>query len=562
MSYLPFARKWRPQDFEGVIGQEHITTTLKNAISLKRVHHAYLFAGPRGIGKTSTARILSKALNCEKGSSPMPCNKCDPCREITNARSMDVIEIDGASNRGIDEIRNLRESVKFSPSKGPYKIYIIDEVHMLTTEAFNALLKTLEEPPPHVKFIFATTAPHKLPATILSRCQRFDFRRISISEIIAKLKEVAGKENLDIEDEVFLYIAKSSDGSMRDAEGILDQVSSFSKGKVRSKDVIEALGMIDQETLSRCADLIINKDTQKAIHLIGDILNSGKDAKEFLFEVLEHFRNIMIAKVDASSEELIELPKEAIELIKKQSLSLSQGDIFYIIDTISNSVKMIKQNLPERIVLELCMIKLTSRDSISSIEELLSKLPQVMAAPSVSKDIPPVSNNPVRKTGENLQQSISKKIQESVKHFVKPEKSVDSSPQDSKLVVDIDRVKNAWPILVKAMAVKKMSISSYLAEGIPDSVKGNIIFVAFPRELNFHREVLEEKHNKDSVESVLSQILDVRIKLQFISSDIKLKESGSETPQISREELRKKEPIIDTALNLFGGKIMRSTGDM
>ncbi len=283
MSYLPFARKWRPQDFDEVIGQEHITTTLKNAIALKRVHHAYLFTGPRGIGKTSTARILSKALNCDKGPLAKPCNKCASCQEITNGSSMDVIEIDGASNRGIDEIRNLREAVKFAPSKGPYKIYIIDEVHMLTVEAFNALLKTLEEPPRHVKFIFATTEPHKLPATILSRCQRFDFRRIPIKDIVAKLQEIAREEKLDVEKDVFLYIAKASDGSMRDAESVLDQISSFFKGKIQLKGVIDTLGMIEQETLFQCADLIISRDTKSTIHLIDQILNSGKDTRQFLF---------------------------------------------------------------------------------------------------------------------------------------------------------------------------------------------------------------------------------------------------------------------------------------
>jgi DNA polymerase-3 subunit gamma/tau len=320
MTYLPFARKWRPQDFDEIVGQEHITTILKNAILLKRVHHAYLFTGPRGIGKTSTARILSKALNCEKGPSPKPCNRCNPCHEISNGSSMDVIEIDGASNRGIDEIRNLRETVKFSPSKGPYKIYIIDEVHMLTMEAFNALLKTLEEPPSHVKFIFATTEPHKLPATILSRCQRFDFRCIPIKDIVAKLKEITKEEKLDVEEGIFLYIAKASDGSMRDAESILDQISSFSKGRIHFKDVIHALGMIGQETLFQCADSIINRDTKTILHLIDEILNSGKNARQFLFEFLEHFRNIMIVKCGASSDEglLMDLPREAVERVKKQ----------------------------------------------------------------------------------------------------------------------------------------------------------------------------------------------------------------------------------------------------
>jgi len=550
MSYLPFARKWRPQDFDEVVGQEHITTTLKNAISLKRVHHAYLFTGPRGIGKTSTARIFSKALNCEKGPSAKPCNKCASCQEITSGSSMDVIEIDGASNRGIDEIRNLRETVKYAPSKGSYKIYIIDEVHMLTTEAFNALLKTLEEPPSHVKFIFATTEPHKLLATILSRCQRFDFRRIPIKDIVAKLKQVVKEERLNVDEDVFLYIAKSADGSMRDAESVLDQVSSFSKGKVHLKDVVESLGLIEEEIVFRCADLIIARDTKSAIHLVNDLLNAGKDAKQFLFELLEHFRNVMISKTGASSEDLIDLSKESIEKVKKQSQSLSQGDIFYIINIISNNLKMIKQLLPERIVLELCIIRLTTRDSVASIEELIAKLPDI-------NKVEPLKPQPT------MREDLSRKIHESVKPIARPNKTENVQPVNSASSIDIKRVKDAWPILVKAMAVKKMSISSYLSEGEPDYVKRGIIFIAFPRELNFHREVLEEKRNKDSIEAELAQILDASVNLEFIATDRVFEKNTPEpeAPSITKEELKKKEPVIDAALNIFGGKILRSTGN-
>src|SRR3990167_1967535 len=304
MSYLVLARKYRPQTFAEVIGQDHITQLLKRSIESKRIAHAFLFCGPRGIGKTSCARILAKSLNCQEGPTLTPCGQCVACREITSSNSFDVIEIDGASNRGIEEIRTLRENVKFAPSYGRYKIYIVDEVHMLTPEAFNALLKTLEEPPAHVKFIFATTEPHKLPATILSRCQRFDFRRIPLKDIIVKLKEVAKEEKLDIEEDVFLYIGKASDGSMRDAESILDQTSSLSKGKATLKDVVDSLGMIEQETLFRSADLIIERNTKEAIHLVGRVLDSGKDEKQFLTELLEHFRNIMIAKAGISSGEL------------------------------------------------------------------------------------------------------------------------------------------------------------------------------------------------------------------------------------------------------------------
>ena len=540
MAYLPFARKWRPQDFDEIIGQEHITTTLKNAISMERLHHAYLFTGPRGIGKTSTARIFSKAINCEKGPSVKPCNTCSTCKEITAGSSMDVIEIDGASNRGIDEIRNLRETVKFSPSKGHFKIYIIDEVHMLTTEAFNALLKTLEEPPMHVKFIFATTEPHKVPATILSRCQRFDFRRIQTKDMIAKLHDVSREERINIDEDAFLYIAKASDGSMRDAESILDQIASFSKDKVLIKDVIESLGMIDQETLFKTAEIIINKDTKAGIHLVDEILNSGKDAKQFLVELLEHFRNIMIAKSGIVSDEIIGLPKDSIERIKKQADLLSQGDIFYIINIISNGLKMIKQLLPERIVFEISMIKLASRDSIVSIEEMLSKLPEIKHSheekPLLKKAAPAPSV---------------------IENTKKPETISHDNNSGDNAAIDINRARDAWPILVKAMAVKRMSISSYLSEGEPDSVKGNTLIIGFPKELNFHREVLEGKQNKDAIEQAISQIMDSPVKLSFVATDRKVKEPASQANEI-KEEVKSKEPGIGSALNIFGGRIFRT----
>jgi DNA polymerase-3 subunit gamma/tau len=558
MTYLPFARKWRPQDFDEIVGQEHITTILKNAISLNRVHHAYLFTGPRGIGKTSTARIFSKALNCEKGPTPSPCNKCTSCEEITNGSSLDIIEIDGASNRGIDEIRNLREAVKFAASKGRFRIYIIDEVHMLTTEAFNALLKTLEEPPPHVKFIFATTEPHRLPATVLSRCQRFDFRRIPTKEIASKLKEIAKEERLDIDEDVFLYIAKTSDGSMRDAESVLDQVSSFSKQKVQLKDVVESLGLIEQEILFRCTDIIIARDAKSGIHLIDEILNSGKDAKQFLGEILEHFRNIMIVKSGVLSEEMIGLSSSAIEHIGKQAESFSIGDIFYIINVISNGIKMIQRLLPERIVLELTIIKLTSRDSISSLEEILSKLPEITVPFQQASIAPAKSMSLKSEKHEGLQKSVVKKIHGVDKEPVERITETELSNEHAGPSIDLTRIKDAWPILVKAMAVKKMSISTYLGEGRPESAKGNIILVGFPKELNFHREVLEETHNKTSIEAALSQILDTPVKLQFILAERKQEQSENNSESLTKQELKNKEPLINSALNIFGGKIIRS----
>ena len=320
MSYLALARKYRPQGFDEIAGQEHIATTLKNAITMDRVSHAYLFAGPRGVGKTSSARILAKALNCEKGPTPKPCGKCTSCLEISGSRSMDVMEIDGASNRGIDEIRNLKENIKFSPIHGKFRVYIIDEVHMLTAEAFNALLKTLEEPPPHVKFIFATTRPHKLPATIISRCQRFDFRKLSSSVIAEKLKEITKKEKISIDDESVFLIAKAADGSMRDAEVILDQLVSFTKSKILSADVLKVLGLLDQGILFKLADHMSQGRKHDILKLIDDLINSGKDPAFITTSIIEHFRNIMLVKVsDGKPYHSENIPEEDRRRLSEQA---------------------------------------------------------------------------------------------------------------------------------------------------------------------------------------------------------------------------------------------------
>jgi DNA polymerase-3 subunit gamma/tau len=291
MEYQSLYRKWRPQTFKDIIGQRHITKTLINAISLNRISHAYIFSGPRGVGKTTTARILAKSLNCLKGPTPQPCNKCERCIRITDGYSMDVIEIDGASNNGVDSIRELRNKVNFAPAEGKYKIYIIDEVHMLSQGAFNALLKTLEEPPSHVIFIFATTDPHKIPSTILSRCQWFNFRRISLEDIVAKLKMIAKDEKLKIDDKILNMIARSSTGSMRDAESTLDQIIAYCGKEITSQSVREVLGIIEEEVFFEFIEAIIKDDTLKGIEIINRTSDLGGDASQFIKNLMEYVHN-------------------------------------------------------------------------------------------------------------------------------------------------------------------------------------------------------------------------------------------------------------------------------
>ncbi|MCM8756630.1 MAG: DNA polymerase III subunit gamma/tau [Candidatus Omnitrophica bacterium] len=361
MGYVAFALKYRPQNFDEVVGQEKVVTALKNAILKDRIHHAYLFSGPRGVGKTSLARIFAKSLNCEKGPTILPCEECLSCREITKGTSLDVVEIDGASNRGIDEIRELRETVKLSSAHSRYKIYIIDEVHMLTQEAFNALLKTLEEPPPHVKFIFATTHPQKILPTILSRCQKFQFNLLPIEKIINKLEAIVKKEGIEIDKSILYAIARSSEGSIRDAESLLDQLVPVIMSKIKIEDVISFLGIIDEDTLNKMVKFILEKDITLALDFIQQIIDSGKDLGIFTNALIEHFRYIMIAKVSPKTfANLFQISPFTKDYLKKLSESVTIEDILKIIDLLIEAKELSKKLNSIRIPLELEIVKFSS----------------------------------------------------------------------------------------------------------------------------------------------------------------------------------------------------------
>src|SRR5208337_1771805 len=313
MSYLVLARKWRPQTFDELVGQEPIGRILKNAIAQNKIAHAYIFSGPRGVGKTSTARILAKAINCERGPTPDPCGKCHACIAIADGSSMDVAEIDGASNRGIDNIRDLRESVRYAPSGSRSKVYIIDEVHMLTNEAFNALLKTLEEPPPHVIFIFATTEPQKIPATIHSRCQRYGFKRVALHEIIGRLRTIAGAEGIKISDRGLAMIARASEGSMRDSQSLLDQAVSYGGMEIKDHDLQTSLGSVAQERLLQFADSLLVRDAGDLLKQVDVLMEQGQDMRQFLSGMVEHIRNLMVVKIAPEPAQIVELPASDIE---------------------------------------------------------------------------------------------------------------------------------------------------------------------------------------------------------------------------------------------------------
>jgi len=391
MSYLVLARKWRPGNFDDVVGQEHVTRTLKNAIEAERVAHAYLFTGARGVGKTSAARILAKALNCEKGPTTDPCNECTHCREIAGGSSLDVHEIDGASNTSVDDIRDLKEGINYLPSTCRKKVYIIDEVHMLSTSAFNALLKTLEEPPPHVIFIFATTEPHKIPGTILSRCQRFDFKRIPVKLIFEQMKTIAGKEKLDITDKGLMLIAREADGGMRDAQSLLDQVVSFSGDRITDSDIIDVLGIIDRTLIHDAVNAVIEKNSPACLEIVERLFLYGWDIKEFGKELLEYFRDLAVVKATEGCSGLVNATDDELELMKKTVLSINAGDLHLYFDVMSRGMEDIARSLQPKISLEMLLLKLSTLGSLRNIDELIDMARQGRSLPEKDEvPIPPM----------------------------------------------------------------------------------------------------------------------------------------------------------------------------
>jgi DNA polymerase-3 subunit gamma/tau len=374
LSYVVLARKYRPQTFSELTGQEHVSRTLQNAIDTGRVAHAFLFTGARGVGKTSSARILAKTLNCEQGMTTEPCNACPICKEITDGNSTDVFEIDGASNTGVDDVRDLRDNVKYLPSHSRYKIFIIDEVHMLSTSAFNALLKTLEEPPAHVKFIFATTEPHKVPVTILSRCQRFDFKRITMPKLIERLRFIAGEENITISDTALAMIARKGDGSMRDSLSVFDQVLAFCGDKVSDEDVATMIGAVDRRLLADISGALFNGDTQGVLSGVKRVDGVGYSMRQFCQELIDHFRNLLVIRSVKNPGDILDLAEAELEELRRQADGFSALEIQRRLTLLLKAETEMAHATFPRLILEIALLKAATLVPVIPIQELLEKV--------------------------------------------------------------------------------------------------------------------------------------------------------------------------------------------
>jgi DNA polymerase-3 subunit gamma/tau len=546
MAYVALYRQWRPQDFDNLIGQEHVNTTLKNAIAAGKVAHAYLFAGPRGTGKTSTAKILAKALNCAQGPTPNPCNKCPSCERIAAGTSMDVFEIDAASNRGIDEIRDLREAVKFAPVEGRYKVYIIDEVHMLTAEAFNALLKTLEEPPAHVIFILATTEPHKIPATIHSRCQRYDFRRIPVADIEKRLAVVAADSGLNIAPEALRLIALHADGGLRDALSILDQCTALGKTLVDDAAVRGLLGLIGHEWVWRLTDAMAARDAAAVLLALEEIIALGKDVRQLLIELSQHGRSLMLYKA-APDVAVLDAYGQDQAVLAAQSAKFSHDELVRMIQLLQGAANEAKWAAEPRIVAEIALLAVCRRDSEKDLATLAERVAALEAALAggAAKPARPATATVLRPAASPVanpapvapaSQAEARPAAISCRRMPAPRKSGTPSSKNSSPAAN-DPSTPAYPGELVALTATQATVQ----------------FAS-----TFAKERSEKEDYRQIVEKSLAQITGRPVKLACVAATVPHAQQAPPAPAgATLANGNTGHPALDQALKMFGGKIIK-----
>ena len=520
-SYQVFARKYRPLSFKDILGQDHVVRTLANAIEQNRLAHAYLFVGPRGTGKTSTARILAKALNCEGG----PKVDFDPneeiCKEIAEGRCLDVLEIDGASNNGVEQVRELRDNVKFAPSSGKYKIYYIDEVHMLSNAAFNALLKTLEEPPEHVKFIFATTEATKILPTIISRCQRFDLRRIPTKVIAEQLSHIASEEGINLDPVAATAIAKGADGGMRDAQSMLDQLVAFCGETIAESDVLEVFGFTGIETITGLGSSIIQKDTVKALSTIYEQSEAGKELSQLLTDLISHFRSVLVFQVDPSGASK-ELTQEIISRVESQSQIIQTGKLIELIDHFATVEGRMKWSPNKRLHLEVAIIKAVQildqtsiDDVIDTIDDILSGAPAPEKTPQIKKSLPVKTEETVSTKIEQPSQESPQKVDIPVKQITEaqaiPEKTPESKPESQDITTDSEPSgDDTWSAVIEHISKVKPLAADSAARGIFYEDDGKQFIVAMSPEESIAEGMITSERIKPVIEKCLTSMLGAR----------------------------------------------------
>ncbi len=559
--YEVLARKYRPQSFSELTGQEHVSRTLQNAIDSGRVAHAFLFTGARGVGKTSTARILAKTLNCERGLTHEPCNVCPQCIEITKGNSTDVFEIDGASNTGVDDIRELRDNVKYLPSHSRYKIFIIDEVHMLSTNAFNALLKTLEEPPDHVKFIFATTEPHKLPVTILSRCQRFDFKRVTLTKIIGRLRQIAESEKISINDSSLSLIARKGDGSMRDSLTAFDQVLACCGSSVTDEDVITLIGAVDRRLLAEVSAAIFHGDTQNVLACVKKVDSVGYNMRQFCQELIEHFRNLLVIRSVKKPEEILDLAEAELQDLREQASNFTSQDIQRRLTLlIKADGEMAFATMP-RLILEIALLKAATLEPVIPIMELLEKV-KMLETNAVHTPALPWD------TSRSAPAASSAAVAASVRQEIRAEVAPQHKEPDPRHAVTHSTqhggAHSDWERFVDFVNSKDRAMGSLLEHGSPIRQEHGFMDIGFPSG-SYYLSSLQDADSISNVQSLVREFSGAPTVVKIVaimpetgSTPLSLAEKKKSDEKSLKEELEQEvaaHPVINEALKIFGGTI-------
>ena len=582
MSYTALYRRWRPTVFEEVIGQNHITDTLRNQIQSDNIAHAYLFSGTRGTGKTSTAKILARAINCLSPVDQNPCNTCEICTGMLDESLMDIVEIDAASNNGVDDVRELRENVKYPPSNAKFKVYIIDEVHMLSQGAFNALLKTLEEPPGYVVFILATTEPQKIPATILSRCQRYDFKRIPAEPLIDHLKAICVSLEIEAEEKALSLIVRNADGAVRDALSILDQCVSFTDGTLSYNDVVATLGLTTEHWLFQIVDGVIARRAADVMRMVNDMVNDGKNLGHFIKSLTAHYRNIMLSKSGADLKYIMDSTEESIEQTKEQSTLLSMNEILRSIDVLTKLEAQSRWATQPRIHLEMTLVKLMQPETDQTVEGLLARVekletavmtgnvvavqpqakPQLQSKPQVE---PAVQNQAVKQSinestvarkstptivEDRKQTETSKKVPQTEEQIIDQPVAVNTvsnsegttaeastNVEQGSVTVSYNQIQSQWGQILEIVRKTRVQVQAFLIEGIPACLDGGTLLIAFKDGYGFHMDMIEREENRKVVELALEKTFhqNIRIRCDY-DYNISVKSEDEKVEDLSDEE--------------------------
>ena len=566
MSYQVIARKYRPQRFAEVVGQEHVTQTLANAIGQNRIAHAYLFCGPRGTGKTTIARIFAKCLNCTGGPKIDFDEKDSRCIEITEGRSLDVLEIDGASNNGVEQVRELRETCKYAPANSQFKIYIIDEIHMLSTAAFNALLKTLEEPPAHVKFMFATTDPEKVLPTILSRCQRFDLRRIPSALITKHLVQIAKQEKVKIDDAALYAIARGADGGMRDAESTLDQLISFCGDKIEEPDVLSMFGLAAESQILKLSKAVLAGEIQTALTELNQLAQNGKDLGRLLSDLLNHFRNLLIYQVSRGDLNLLEVSEAEVAALKEQA-ALANTDAFTrILEVFADTELRLRDAASKKIMVEVALLKAIEARNAMPIDTVLKQLNQLRGGQS-STGVPPAQSPAAER------RPLARHEPEASQRHAGPETG---APIPAAAAISAD-LAGLWTKLVEAVSRVSPFIRTYLLEAAPVSFENNTLVIGFDPEFSDHLALIDNPRNHTLLQTKLAEIGHPNAQIKFIKADLPADRvrvmptapiaTSADAPPVApvREKSApaafnksdfKNDPLIQKALEIFKGQIV------